>query len=70
MSQLRNDPSGESLSSAARYLFDAHERRLRFAPLPPELAPRNIAEAHEIQDAFGALRARRSSARLPVTSSR
>ena len=39
------------------------------APLPPELAPRNIAEAHEIQDAFGRC-ARRSSARLPVTSSR
>jgi len=72
MSQLRNDPSGESLSSAARYLFEAHERRLRFAPLPPELAPRNIAEAHEIQDAFVALRAQKLGAiagyKLALTS--
>jgi 2-keto-4-pentenoate hydratase len=59
MSQLRRDPSGESVSSAARYLFDAHERRLRFAPLPRELAPRTIAQAHEIQDAFVALRAQK-----------
>ena len=44
---------------AAKYLFDAHERRSRFAPLPPELAPRTIAEAHEIQDAFVALRAQK-----------
>ena len=44
---------------AAKYLFDAHERRSGFAPLPPELAPRTIAEAHEIQDAFVALRAQK-----------
>ena len=44
---------------AAKYLFDAHERRSPFAPLPPGLAPRTIAEAHEIQDAFVALRAQK-----------
>lgn len=42
---------------AAKHLFDAHERRERFAPLPPGLAPRTIGEAHLIQDAFVALRA-------------
>jgi 2-keto-4-pentenoate hydratase len=42
---------------AAKRLFEAHERRERFAPLPPGLAPRTIAEAHLIQDAFVALRA-------------
>ena len=44
---------------AAKYLFEAHERRSPFAPLPPELAPRTIADAHLIQDAFVALRARK-----------
>ena len=47
---------------AAKYLFDAHERRERFAPLPPELAPRTIGEAHLIQDAFVALRAEKYGA--------
>jgi 2-keto-4-pentenoate hydratase len=44
---------------AARKLFESHERRERFAPLPAELAPRTIAEAHAIQDAFVALRAQK-----------
>jgi 2-keto-4-pentenoate hydratase len=47
---------------AAKHLFDAHERRERFAPLPPELAPRTISEAHLIQDAFVALRAEKYGA--------
>jgi 2-keto-4-pentenoate hydratase len=42
---------------AARRLFDAHERRERFAPLPPELAPRTPEEAYAIQDCYVALRA-------------
>ncbi len=45
--------------AAAKRLFDAHNRRERFAPLPPELAPRTITEAHVIQDAFVALRAQK-----------
>ena len=46
-------------TQAAKHLFDAHERRERFAPLPPELAPRTIADAHLIQDAYVALRAQK-----------
>jgi 2-keto-4-pentenoate hydratase len=42
---------------AARHLFEAHERRSRFAPLPPGLAPRTASDAYAIQDAFVALRA-------------
>lgn len=42
---------------AAQHLFEAHERRERFAPLPAELAPKTQEEAYAIQDAFVALRA-------------
>ena len=44
---------------AARALLEAHERRERFSPLPPELAPRSLSEAHLIQDAYVALRAQK-----------
>lgn len=44
---------------AAQRLFQAHERRERFAPLPEDLAPRTISEAHVIQDAFVARRAQK-----------
>lgn len=44
---------------AAQRLFEAHERRERFAPLPEDLAPRSISEAHVIQDAFVARRAQK-----------
>jgi len=47
---------------AAKRLFDAHERRESFAPLPPELAPRSAEEAYAIQDCFVALRAERLGA--------
>lgn len=47
---------------AARYLFEAHERRERFAPLPAELAPASAEEAYAIQDAFVALRAQKLGA--------
>ena len=42
---------------AAKHLFDAHERRERFEPLPAVVAPRTPSEAYAIQDAFVALRA-------------
>lgn len=42
---------------AAARLYEAHQRRERFSPLPSELAPRNAAQAYAIQDAFVALRA-------------
>ena len=44
---------------AAQRLFEAHERRERFAPLPEDLAPRSISEAHVMQDAFVARRAQK-----------
>ena len=44
------------LRQAAKLLFDSHERRERFAPLPAALAPRTPEEAYGIQDAFVALR--------------
>jgi len=49
-------------TQAAKRLFDAHERRERFTPLPPELAPRTESEAYAIQDAFVALRAEKLGA--------
>ena len=47
---------------AAKRLFEAHQRREGFAPLPAELAPRTPEEAYAIQDAFVALRADRLGA--------
>jgi 2-keto-4-pentenoate hydratase len=49
-------------TQAAEKLLEAHERRERFAPLPPGLAPRTEAEAYGIQDAFVALRAQKLGA--------
>src|ERR1700674_3416719 len=43
--------------TAAQRLFDAHQRREPFAPLPPEPAPRTTEDAYAIQDCFVALRA-------------
>jgi 2-keto-4-pentenoate hydratase len=50
------------MTPAAKYLFEAHERRERFTPLPPELAPRTESDAYAIQDAFVALRAQKLGA--------
>ena len=44
-------------AEAARALFEAHQRRDRFAALPSGMAPRSAEEAYAIQDAFVALRA-------------
>ena len=52
----------EQFKRAAQRLFEAHERRERFGPLPPELAPRTREEAYAIQDAFVALRAQKLGA--------
>jgi 2-keto-4-pentenoate hydratase len=48
-----------STQEAAKRLLEAHERRERFAPLPPALAPRTENDAYAIQDAFVALRAQK-----------
>lgn len=45
--------------AAAKRLLAAHERREQFAPLPPELAPRDAEEAYAIQDCYVAGRAER-----------
>lgn len=45
--------------AASRWLYDAHERRQRFRPLPAELAPCNRDEAYLTQDEFVALRAKK-----------
>ncbi len=47
---------------AARLLFEAHERRAPFAPLPAQLAPGTVEEAYAIQDAFLAMRAQKLGA--------
>jgi 2-keto-4-pentenoate hydratase len=44
---------------AARRLFEAHERRERFVPLPKGLGPQTPEEAYAIQDEFVALRAQK-----------
>ena len=51
-----------STQAAAKHLLEAHERRERFAPLPPGLAPRTESEAYAIQDSFVALRAQKLGA--------
>ena len=52
------------MKKAAEWLFRAHAARQNFAPLPPELAPRDVAEAYLIQSEYVALR---SAALGPVT---
>jgi 2-keto-4-pentenoate hydratase len=47
---------------AAKVLFEAHERREPFRPLPPELTPHSVEAAYAIQDAFVALRAQQRGA--------
>ena len=47
---------------AAQRLFETHERRERFTPLPAGLAPQTEEEAYAIQDAFVALRAQKLGA--------
>ena len=44
------------IDRAARWLFEAHERRERFAPLPADLAPQSVAEAYAVQAEYVGLR--------------
>lgn len=62
---MRAYPPGAKVTPAAlaaKHLFDAHERRERFQPLPAVIAPRTPEEAYAIQDAFVALRAQKLGA--------
>lgn len=54
--------SALGFKQAAQRLFEAHERRERFAPLPAELTPHTGEAAYAIQDAFVALRAEKLGA--------
>jgi 2-keto-4-pentenoate hydratase len=54
--------SPPGFKQAARHLFEAHERRERFTPLPLQLAPQSAEDAYAIQDAFLALRAQKLGA--------
>jgi 2-keto-4-pentenoate hydratase len=54
----RNRP-GTSHDRAARWLLDAHARRQPYRPLPEDLAPRSLADAYAVQDAYVAMRAER-----------
>ena len=45
------------IERAGEWLFEAHRKRERFAPLPPELAPRDMVEAYAIQGQFVGRRA-------------
>ena len=45
------------IERAGEWLYAAHRRRERFAPLPAELAPQSMDEAYIIQSAFVGMRA-------------
>jgi 2-keto-4-pentenoate hydratase len=45
------------IERAGQWLFEAHERREPFAALPPDLAPRDWAEAYAVQGQFVGRRA-------------
>jgi len=47
------------IERAGEWLHEAHLRRERFAPLPAELAPRDLDEAYTIQSEYVAARARK-----------
>src|SRR5262245_61017622 len=59
-SRISAMPNRKKVTTAAREaatrLFEAHQRRERFAPLAANLAPKTAEEAYAIQDAFLALR--------------
>ncbi|HTP63669.1 MAG TPA: fumarylacetoacetate hydrolase family protein [Burkholderiales bacterium] len=44
------------MKKAAEWLVRAHEAREKFAPMPPELAPRDLSEAYLVQSEYVALR--------------
>ena len=44
--------SDERVWQAARFLHEAHRARAHYQPLPDEMAPRDISEAYDIQEAF------------------
>lgn len=57
MRRRKKRPAEPRVERAGKWLYDAHARRERFAPLPAELAPVSVADAYAIQAEFVGLRA-------------
>jgi 2-keto-4-pentenoate hydratase len=57
MMRRRKKPVESRIERAGEWLYKAHARRKRFAPLPQDLAPRDLAEAYAIQGEFVGMRA-------------
>lgn len=55
--KLRRKPAEPRIERAGKWLHEAHLARAPFAPLPPDLAPRDLADAYAIQSEFVAMRA-------------
>ncbi len=43
---------GDKVQRAARFLYEAHEARAKYEPIPDEISPRDITEAYDIQEVF------------------
>lgn len=56
MRRLKN--RAPRIERAGAWLYEAHRRREPFAPLPADLAPRDIAEAYAIQGEYVGMRGR------------
>lgn len=50
-------PAEPRIERAGRWLYEAHQRRERFAPMPAELAPRSVGDAYAVQAEYVGLRA-------------
>jgi len=57
MIRRRKKAAGSRIERAGEWLYKAHAARKRFAPLPQDLAPRDLAEAYAIQGEFVGMRA-------------
>jgi len=53
----RKKKPASRIERAGEWLYKAHTARKRFAPLPQDLAPRDLAEAYAIQGEFVGMRA-------------
>ena len=58
MKKRRAQPPTKRIERAGEWLAEAHARREPFAPLPAELAPRDVPEAYAIQGEYVGIRAR------------
>jgi 2-keto-4-pentenoate hydratase len=57
MVRLRKSSRPEPrFEEAAKWLYDAHQRRERFAPIPDELAPQSVDDAYAVQADYVGLR--------------